>query len=298
MNDIKLEHLEGLEFLSKIPDNSVDLILTDPPYVISKDTGMDKFAKKVEQFKKQGVAAKTDQEFEEYRDNTDWHQFFRKKKIPISDWCPKLVEYRAGYLEYGSIYGKKYAVKTQFGDWDINFTMEQLESFIGEFYRVLKDGGTCIVFFDVWKITPLKVMMESSKFKGIRLVEWLKTNPLPINQSVNYLSNCREVALLGVKKGKPTFNSKYDNGVYVLPLASSKDKIHSTQKSVRLFDNLIEKHSNEGDVVLDSFAGSATTAISCINTNRKFIGCEVDEDYYNKATERIKNVTNNKKIGV
>ena len=58
MNDIKLEHLEGLEFLSKIPDNSVDLILTDPPYVISKDTGMDKFAKKVEQFKKQGVAAK------------------------------------------------------------------------------------------------------------------------------------------------------------------------------------------------------------------------------------------------
>ena len=137
MNDIKLEHLEGLEFLSKIPDNSVDLILTDPPYVISKDTGMDKFAKKVEQFKKQGVAAKTDQEFEEYRDNTDWHQFFRKKKIPISDWCPKLVEYRAGYLEYGSIYGKKYAVKTQFGDWDINFTMEQLESFISEFYRII-----------------------------------------------------------------------------------------------------------------------------------------------------------------
>ena len=289
---IELANQEGLEFLSKIPTNSVDLILTDPPYVISKDTGMDKFAKKVEQFKKKGIAAKTEEDFKEYRDNIEWHQFFRKKNIPISQWSSKIGEYRAGYLEYGSIYGKKYAVKTQFGEWDINFTMEQLEKFVGEFYRVLKDGGTCIVFFDIWKITPLKVMMEAAKFKGIRLVEWLKTNPLPINQSVNYLSNCREVALLGVKKGKPTFNSKYDNGVYELPLASTKGKIHSTQKSVPLFNQLIEKHSNEGELVLDCFAGSATTAISCINTNRNFVGCEVDEDYHQKAQERIKSHLN------
>jgi len=51
---------------------------------------------------------------------------------------------------------------------------------------------------------------------------------------------------------------------------------------------LIEKHSNEGDLVLDCFAGSATTAIAAINTNRNFIGCELQEEYFHKAKERIK----------
>ena len=76
--------------------------------------------------------------------------------------------------------------------------------------------GTCIIFFDVWKISHLKELMEKHKFKQIRFIEWIKTNPQPINSGTNYLTNCREIALLGVKKGKPTFNSKYDNGILVM----------------------------------------------------------------------------------
>ena len=95
----------------------------------------------------------------------------------------------------------------------LEFTMEDLQLFINHFYRVLKPGGTCIVFFDLWKITPLKEQLESAKFKQIRFIEWLKTNPQPINSKVNYLTNCREIALLGIKKSKPTFNSSYDKGV-------------------------------------------------------------------------------------
>ena len=56
--------------------------------------------------------------------------------------------------------------------------------------------------------------MEKCGFKQIRFIEWIKTNPQPLNSKVNYLTNCREIALLGIKKSKPTFNSKYDNGLY------------------------------------------------------------------------------------
>ena len=55
-----------------------------------------------------------------------------------------------------------------------------------------------------------------------------------------------------------------------------------------MFEELIKKHSEPGDLVLDCFMGSATTAIAAINTNRNYVGCEIDEEFYNKSLERIK----------
>jgi len=196
-------------------------------------------------------------------------------------------------------------VKTNYGDWDKDFTLETLDQFTKQFYRVLRDGGTCIIFFDLWKISVLKEMMETCGpsyrsrkkdgelvekthgLKQLRFIEWIKTNPQPINSSRNYLTNCREIALMGVKKGKCTFNSKYDTGVYWFPLQGGKWRFHPTQKSLRLFEFLIKKHSDPGHIVVDPFAGSATTAIACMNTGREFMGCEMDEEFFNKAQERI-----------
>ena len=110
----------------------------------------------------------------------------------------------------------------------------------------------------------------------------MKTNPQPINSKVNYLTNCREVAVLGIKGSNPTFNSSYDKGVYEFPLQGGKDRFHPTQKSLLLFEALIKKHSNENDVVLDTFLGGGTTAIACKNTNRKFKGCEISKEYFDK----------------
>jgi site-specific DNA-methyltransferase (adenine-specific) len=303
MSGIVLKHQEGLQFLSDIPDNSVDLILTDPPYITSRDSGMDKWVDHVA--KQDEVGAKNLRTVEQWQDLKtlrEWVDFLKNdrslynydeegKPPELITGLPKrkLKKYKADYLKYGSIYGKKYAVKTNYGDWDSQFTMEQLELFTKHFYRILRPGGTCIVFFDLWKITNLKDMLETEKFKQIRLIEWLKTNPQPINSKVNYLTNCREIALLGIKNSKPTFNSKYDKGVYEYPLQGGKSRFHPTQKSLLLFEDLIKKHSNEGDLVLDCFAGSATTAIAAKNTNRNFIGCEMDETYYIKSMERIKN---------
>lgn len=63
--------------------------------------------------------------------------------------------------------------------------------------------------------------------------------------------------------------------------------LHPTQKPVALFEYLIRTYTNEGDLVLDNCIGSGTTAVAAINTNRKFIGFELDEGYYRIAQERL-----------
>lgn len=263
--DIKNE--EGLKYLSTIKNNSIDLILTDPPYIISRETGMNKHYNEVMDAENKGVEfVKTESEWEDYKINNNIEN--DEKKV--------------NYMKYGTIYGKKYCVKTDYGDWDKDFTIDKLEQFVSEYYKKLRKGGTLIIFFDLWKITNLKELMEKYKFKQIRFIEWIKTNPQPLNSSINYLTNCREIALLGVKGGKPTFNSKYDNAIYNYPLQGGKDRFHPTQKSLRLFEELIKKHSNEGDIILDTFLGGGTTAIACKNTKRAFKGCEISKEYYDK----------------
>ena len=278
MTENILLNCDGIEFMkNEVEDNSVDLILVDPPYAISKDTGMDKFHKKV--VENEGKDAKTEEDWEKYKQTLK--KTLKKPESEIDQGFGKGWS-KDNYIKYGHIQGKKYATKTQFGEWDNNFTNEQLYEFISYYYKKLRKGGTVIIFYDIWKLSELKEMMENNKFKQIRFIEWIKTNPQPINSKINYLTNCREIALLGVKGGKPTFNSSYDKGIYEYPMASGKNRFHPTQKSQPLFEDLITKHSNEGDTVMDTFLGGGTTYMACKETNRKFIGCEISKEYYDK----------------
>ena len=68
---------------------------------------------------------------------------------------------------------------------------------------------------------------------------------------------------------------------------NSETGLHPTQKPVPLFEYLIKTYTNKGETVLDNCMGSGTTAIACLNTDRQYIGFELDEDYYNIANERI-----------
>ena len=90
-----------------------------------------------------------------------------------------------------------------------------------------------------------------------------------------------------MKGGKATFHSKYDNGVYSYPIYGGKDRFHPTQKSLHLFEELIEKHSNEEDIIVDPYGGSGTTYVAAMNTNRICLSCEPNEEYYNMAKSRI-----------
>lgn len=219
------------ELLASLEDKTVDLVLIDPPYDISRPTNF--------------------QSGEETGKDTD-----------------------------------RFRISMDFGEWDKNFT--GLEIAIRECFRVLKDGGTMICFYDLWKIETLKSYLEAAGFVQIRFIEWIKTNPVPINSKINYLTNSREVAVLGVKKSKPTFHSEYDNGIYRYPICQDKGRFHPTQKPLALIADLINKHSNEGEIVLDCFAGSCTTGVAAVLNNRQFIGCELDAEYYKKAVQRLK----------
>lgn len=288
---MQIENDYAMHFLSKVPNNSVDLILTDPPYQISKDSGMDRLYNDVKAH--QGTNVKTEEDWEIYK------KTLKKPQDEIDNGKGKGWS-KENYIKYGHIQGIKYATRTHFGEWDYGFDWEsELEPLINEYYKKLKKGGTLIMFFDIWKISYLHRFMENAKFKQIRFIEWVKTNAQPINSKINYLSNCREVALVAVKHGKPTFHSQYDNGlyemdesydngVYKFPMASGKRKIHPTQKNLKLFETIIKKHSNENDIVLDTFLGGGTTAIACKNTNRQFKGCEINKEYYDQFMEFLK----------
>ena len=266
-NSVTVHNMSGLDLLNEITDETVNLILTDPPYIISRESGMNTHYNNVKENELNGI--------EYIKTEKEWQQY--KLKCNINEDINK-----ENYMKYGTIYGKKYCVRTNYGDWDKDFTIDQLEQFISQYYKKLKKGGTLIMFFDLWKITELKMLMEKYKFKQIRFIEWIKTNPQPINSSVNYLTNCREIALIGIKGSKPTFNSKYDNGIYRYPLQGGKNRFHPTQKSLPLFEELIKKHSNEGDTILDTFLGGGTTLFASVNTDRNFIGCEISKEYYDK----------------
>ena len=230
---IKYTNESCFDFLPKIEAKSIDLILIDPPYEISRETNF-----------QNGALTGTD---------TD-----------------------------------RFRVSMDFGDWDKNFT--GLEEVFKQGYRILRDGGTMICFYDLWKIETIKRYYEDNKFKQIRFIEWLKTNPVPINSKINYLSNAREIAVLGIKKSKPVFNSAYDNGIYNFPICHDKNRFHPTQKPLELIEALILKHSNEGETVLDCFSGSGTTGVAALKTGRNFIGCEINPEYFEKSKIRIESI--------
>jgi len=79
----------------------------------------------------------------------------------------------------------------------------------------------------------------------------------------------------------------FDVQKFKTPNTTSEKPIHSTQKPVDLCEYLIKTYTNEGEVVFDACMGSGTTAIAAINTNRQFLGFELDKEYYEKSLERI-----------
>lgn len=268
--NITVAHSEGLEFLStRVEDNSIGLILTDPPYIISHETGMDKHRHAVEAA--DGENIKTLEQWGVYKKGNGL----------------KSDEHKENYIKYGSIYGKKYCVRTNYGKWDSQFTLEILEDFVQQYYNKLKPGGTLIIWFDLWKLSHLKEIMERAKFKQLRMIEWIKTNPQPLNASTNYLTNCREIALLGIKGSNPTFHGRMDRGIYEFPVAAGFYKFHPTQKNLQLFEELIRKHSNENDLVMDTFLGGGTTALAAKRTGRRFVGCEANIEYVEKINELL-----------
>jgi site-specific DNA-methyltransferase (adenine-specific) len=92
------------------------------------------------------------------------------------------------------------------------------------------------------------------------------------------------------KEVRDTFydsDERYPNGIIEVSSANQQNRVHPTQKPVALMEYLIKTYTNPGETVLDFTMGSGTTGVACVNTKRKFIGIELDEQYYKIAQERI-----------
>lgn len=160
-----------------------------------------------------------------------------------------------------------------------------LNEFLNECYRVV-NNSICIF---CGKEQFSKIYKYFADKKGTtRLIIWEKTNPSPMNGQYIYLSGI-EMAVWFKKAGGKTFNAYCKNTVF--RASSGKSKIHPTQKSLNLFMELIQDNTNEGDIVLDPCIGSGTTAEACILLKRRYIGFELDKEYFDLSRQRIQKIS-------
>jgi len=189
-----------------------------------------------------------------------------------------------------------------------------------QYERIIRPDGV-ILLFGQGKFSA-RLMLSNEKIHRYNLI-WQKTTPtghlnakkmplrahedilvfyksLPIYNPQKTSGHSRKVSTsLHKRNSKKTSNygdhdltsydstDRYPTSVLKFPTDKQKSSLHPTQKPVSLFEYLIKTYTNEGETVLDNCAGSGTTAIACINTNRNYILIEKEEKYYNVINERI-----------
>ena len=214
MGDINLLHGDCFELLQDIPNESVDMVLTDPPYGMNFQSG------------------------------------HRKHK-------------------YEKIMGDSH--------------LAWLDDFVNEIYRVSKPNTAHYVFCSFHHIDKFKQAIER-KFKIKNILTWVKNNTSMGDLKGDFAPKTEFIIFF--HKGRKLINGKRDPNV--LEFKRTRNELHPTQKPVDMTEYMIGKFSDEGDVILDPFMGSGTTGVACLNTNRRFIGIELDEDYFKIASGRIK----------
>ena len=200
--------------------------------------------------------------------------------------------------------------------WDSIIPLEKLWE---QYERVIKVNGA-IVLTSSQPFTTKLISSNIERFKYTWIWEksrfanqmLAKYQPLKIHEDINVFSidthNYYPQGLIEVnKQTKQGVRVSDNNGggkrdsVYnqthtnyprsILRYESVGNTVHPTQKPVALFEYLIKTYTNKNETVLDNCMGSGTTAIACMNTERNYIGFELDETYYEKSLERIKEHT-------
>lgn len=169
---------------------------------------------------------------------------------------------------------------------DIGFN--QLE-WLKRIPKLVKQGGTIIIFNDWENMGEIAKALRELKINVKSLNHWQKTNPQPAEWKRRFVAG-REYFLYCVKGNKPTFNvEKLHKGVFEFSLTKKSEKEngkHPNQKPIKLMEEIISITTNKDDTVLDPFMGSGTTGVGCKNLNRRFIGVELEEKYFNIAKKR------------
>lgn len=201
--------------------------------------------------------------------------------------------------------------------WDIIIPFEDLWK---QYNRIIKDNGAVILF----GTEPFSSYMRLSNIRNYKY-DWIwdkvkgtgflnsKRQPMRNHEliSVFYKKQCTynpqktyghvmkksykrkelQTEVYGETKKDCLYESteRYPRSIQVFSTDTQKSALHPTQKPVDLIEYLIKTYTNDGDMVLDSCSGSASTAIAAIETNRKFICIEKEEKYFSIGEERVKN---------
>ena len=229
MNKIKLINGNCLDTLKNIPNESIDLIVTDPPYPTTS----------------RGNAGNS------------------------GGMLQKDINKKGKVFTYNNINCKEYAP---------------------EFYRLLKDGSHCYVMTNHINLIDMLNTFTDVGFHFIKSLIWNKGNKI---MGQYYMSQYEYILFFRKGKGKK-INNCGTSDILSIPNKKTKDKdgknIHDTEKPIELMEVLVNNSSQENELVLDPFMGVGSTGVACINTNRNFIGMELDENYFNIAKERIEEI--------
>ena len=161
------------------------------------------------------------------------------------------------------------------------------EEYAPEFYRILKDGSHCYVMTNHVNLIHMLNTFTNAGFHFIKSLVWDKGNKI---MGQYYMSQFEYI--LFFRKGKGVRINNCGTGD-ILSVKNIKTKgedgknLHDTEKPVELMQILIENSSKENGVVIDPFMGIGSTGVACLNTNRKFIGIEIDSKYYDIAQSRL-----------
>ncbi|HEY5903704.1 MAG TPA: DNA methyltransferase [Anaerolineales bacterium] len=192
--------------------------------------------------------------------------------------------------------------------WDKFASFEEYDAFtrawLSACRRVLKDTGTLWVIGSYHNIYRIGAILQDLEFWILNDIIWVKANPMPNFRGVRF-TNAHETLIWAQKKkgAKYTFNHRAMKALnddlqmrsdWDIPLSTGRERIksngtkaHPTQKPEGLLYRVILSSSNPGDVVLDPFLGSGTTAAVSKRLGRRFIGIEQDADYVRVAQERL-----------
>lgn len=228
MDNIKILNENSIDVMSKIGDESVDLIITDPPYPTTKRGGTGNSG---------GMCKKKD--------------FSSGRVFKHNDIKP--------------------------------------QEYIPEFYRILKEGTHCYIMTNHVNLYEILTVARETGFHFIKSLIWNKGNKI-MGQA--YMSQFEYI--LFFRKGKfKKINKCGTADILDIPNKKTKDEdgknLHDTEKPIELMKILVENSSQEGEIVLDPFLGIGATGLACKELNRKFVGVELDENYFNIAKNRIEN---------
>jgi len=145
--------------------------------------------------------------------------------------------------------------------------------------------GSIYIFCGIDQIAKIYNYFKDNLKKDwmARLCIWHKTNPSPSNGQHMFLSASEFIVF--AKRRKTIFNGHCEHNVFNFPCGRSK--LHPTEKPQQLLEYLINMSSNEGDEIFDCCFGSGSTGIASRKLNRKFLGVELQEKYYEIAKQRL-----------